>query len=435
MLALTDPPLDFVALATGMGVPATRATTADELVDQLGRSFAQPGPSLIEAVVPARSKCSRPPRARRGRRRRRAGGEPTEPEAKAKGLGPTFVAVMAVVFVAGALLRWWILGHDAMNADEAVVGLVARGILAGHPTAFVWHQAYGGVEPFAVAGMFGLFGSSPLTLNLTPVLLSAAVAALTWRVGLRLFTQRAALAAAALAWIWPESGVFNSTREYGYHEAALVFGMVVLLFTVRLAQRRPTPQRPFDWRVLLDWAVLGLAAGAGWWASPEIVYFVLPAAVVLLCTTLRRPLLGFAAGVATAAVTFALGVLPWVLAGVDDRWATIRTVRGATRTPGSSVSTSSSTTPSPSSSASRPRAPAAGSGGTPSGTCSTRSPSAPWWSRSWSSPCGSRSAGSSSCASLRSRSSTRRSPPRGSGRTGGTRCSEPRSSPLSARAR
>ena len=37
----------------GMGVPATRATTADELVDQLGRSFAQPGPSLIEAVVPA----------------------------------------------------------------------------------------------------------------------------------------------------------------------------------------------------------------------------------------------------------------------------------------------------------------------------------------------------------------------------------------------
>ena len=362
--------------------------------------------------------------------------EPTEPEAKAKGLGPTFVAVMAVVFVVGALLRWWILGHDAMNADEAVVGLVARGILVGHPTVFVWHQAYGGVEPFAVAGMFGLFGSSPLTLNLTPVLLSAAVAALTWRVGLRLFTQRAALAAAALAWIWPESGVFNSTREYGYHEAALVFGMVVLLFTVRLAQRRPTPQRPFDWRVLLDWAVLGLAAGAGWWASPEIVYFVLPAAVVLLCTTLRRPLLGFAAGVATAAVTFALGVLPWVLAGVDDRWATIRTVRGSRhshtwlfrldvffnhalpfllglQTEGTGRWL----------------------GGTPSGTCSTHSPSVRWWSRSWSSPCGSRSAGSSSCASLRSRSSTRRSPPRGSGRTGGTRCSEPRSSPLSARAR
>ena len=36
MLDLTGPDLDFVALAQGLGVPATRATTAEELVDQLG---------------------------------------------------------------------------------------------------------------------------------------------------------------------------------------------------------------------------------------------------------------------------------------------------------------------------------------------------------------------------------------------------------------
>jgi acetolactate synthase-1/2/3 large subunit len=36
-----------------MGVPATRATTADELVDQLRRSLAEPGPSVIEAMVPS----------------------------------------------------------------------------------------------------------------------------------------------------------------------------------------------------------------------------------------------------------------------------------------------------------------------------------------------------------------------------------------------
>ncbi|SCF02242.1 acetolactate synthase-1/2/3 large subunit [Micromonospora viridifaciens] len=45
--------LDFVALAAGMGVPATSAQTADEFADQLRRALAEPGPHLIEAVVPA----------------------------------------------------------------------------------------------------------------------------------------------------------------------------------------------------------------------------------------------------------------------------------------------------------------------------------------------------------------------------------------------
>ena len=55
MLDLSRPDLDFVALANGMGVPATRAVTAEEMVVQLRRSLATPGPSLIEAVLPTRS--------------------------------------------------------------------------------------------------------------------------------------------------------------------------------------------------------------------------------------------------------------------------------------------------------------------------------------------------------------------------------------------
>ncbi|HUY64016.1 MAG TPA: acetolactate synthase large subunit [Acidimicrobiales bacterium] len=51
MLDLSSPPIDFVALARSMGVPATRATTAEEFSDQLGRALAEPGPALVEAVV------------------------------------------------------------------------------------------------------------------------------------------------------------------------------------------------------------------------------------------------------------------------------------------------------------------------------------------------------------------------------------------------
>lgn len=51
MLELTDPELDWVAIATGMGVPAARASTAEEFTELLAASFAAPGPFLIEAVV------------------------------------------------------------------------------------------------------------------------------------------------------------------------------------------------------------------------------------------------------------------------------------------------------------------------------------------------------------------------------------------------
>jgi acetolactate synthase-1/2/3 large subunit len=53
MLDLHGPALDFVALATGMGVTASRATTCEDLVDQLRNALATPGPAVIEAIVPS----------------------------------------------------------------------------------------------------------------------------------------------------------------------------------------------------------------------------------------------------------------------------------------------------------------------------------------------------------------------------------------------
>jgi acetolactate synthase-1/2/3 large subunit len=53
MLDLHDPVMDFTAISTGLGVPATRATTAEEFNEQLAAAFAGRGPTLIEAVVPS----------------------------------------------------------------------------------------------------------------------------------------------------------------------------------------------------------------------------------------------------------------------------------------------------------------------------------------------------------------------------------------------
>jgi acetolactate synthase-1/2/3 large subunit len=48
---LAEPELDWVSLATGMGVPAVRARDADTIVRELERALAEPGPHLIEAVL------------------------------------------------------------------------------------------------------------------------------------------------------------------------------------------------------------------------------------------------------------------------------------------------------------------------------------------------------------------------------------------------
>ena len=52
MLDLSRPDMDFVAIAQGLGVQASRATTAEEFTSQLERALATPGPALVEAMIP-----------------------------------------------------------------------------------------------------------------------------------------------------------------------------------------------------------------------------------------------------------------------------------------------------------------------------------------------------------------------------------------------
>jgi acetolactate synthase-1/2/3 large subunit len=51
MLDLRRPQLDWVKLAEGHGVEATRAATADEFIEQFRRAVENPGPFLIEAIL------------------------------------------------------------------------------------------------------------------------------------------------------------------------------------------------------------------------------------------------------------------------------------------------------------------------------------------------------------------------------------------------
>ncbi|MET8258477.1 thiamine pyrophosphate-dependent enzyme [Micromonospora sp. NPDC005205] len=49
---LTNPQIDFVGLANAFGMPATLASTAEELAEQFSAALNQPGPHLIDATLP-----------------------------------------------------------------------------------------------------------------------------------------------------------------------------------------------------------------------------------------------------------------------------------------------------------------------------------------------------------------------------------------------
>ena len=51
MMRLNDPDLDWVALSTGMGVPARRADNLEAFIEAFRRGIEEPGPYLIEALI------------------------------------------------------------------------------------------------------------------------------------------------------------------------------------------------------------------------------------------------------------------------------------------------------------------------------------------------------------------------------------------------
>ena len=213
---------------------------------------------------------------------------------------------------AGVALRWWMLSgpRGFLDSDEAVVGLMARHLLDGEWRAFYWGQHYAGSQEAALAAaVFAVTGSSVLALKAVPVALSAVAAALVWRIGRRLGGERPAVVAGLAFWVWPAAYVWWSGRERGFYWVCLVLGLLVLLLAQRLAER---PERR------ADWVGFGLAAGLGWWASPQILFFAVPAGLWLLAAH-RRALRGAWLAVVPALV----GAAPWLWHNVGRGWPSL----------------------------------------------------------------------------------------------------------------
>ena len=212
------------------------------------------------------------------------------------------VAVLLLAVVGRTIL----LAADVVpfNADEAVVGLMARHILAGERPVFFYGQAYmGSLDAWLVAGVFALLGPSVLAVRLVQTALYLGVIATTYALGLKTYRR---------VWIAGTAAVFlavpvvlltlYTTASLGGYGESLLLGNIVLWLALDLADAAG-PGR------LTRWLALGVAGGLGFWTFPLTGVYLVPAGVYLLARrrVRRDNLLGWG----SLALGLAAGAAPW----------------------------------------------------------------------------------------------------------------------------
>ena len=126
-------------------------------------------------------------------------------------------ALLALILLLGAALRLWLLlgPFSEIDADEAVVGLMALQ-MPGELPAFYWQQEYlGTLEPLSAWAVFSVVGPSSSALKGVPALYSLFFVALVYVVARPAFGAAPALLAASYLAVPPSFFAAWSGMENG----------------------------------------------------------------------------------------------------------------------------------------------------------------------------------------------------------------------------
>ncbi len=201
--------------------------------------------------------------------------------------------------------------------DEAVTGLMALEILRGIPQVFYWGEPYGGAigDAYLAAAGFWLFGPSTLVLRLAPLAVIVLWVWASWQAARRTAGEGFGLWAGLYVALPPVFLSFVQLTSAG-EAVAVACGAVVVAATIRLLDSEISPDTSGA-----TWMALGLAGGAGWWAS-QIMGMFLVAAVLSLAVA--RPRVWRTAGPYVALGFFLLASLPLWIWNLQHDWATFR---------------------------------------------------------------------------------------------------------------
>jgi hypothetical protein len=233
--------------------------------------------------------------------------------------------VLIAILLIAALFRAWLIAVDGVSfeSDEAIVGLMARHINQGAPVpTFYYGQAYmGSLDAILVAGGFRLFGASVQTIRLVQAGLYLLAVATGYGLAHAMTGQRriAAMTGLLLAIPTPLAALYTTLSLGGYNELVL-FGALVLWQGWAVTEGGHADGAHNLWR----WAVLGLAAGAGWWTNGAIASVLVVVGVLGLRHFSRRRWRAYL----LAGGCFLVGSAPWWLYNLRHAWAALDFLAG-----------------------------------------------------------------------------------------------------------
>ncbi|MFN8392427.1 MAG: hypothetical protein U0136_19195 [Bdellovibrionota bacterium] len=212
---------------------------------------------------------------------------PLRPARRAKlQIGEVLILVSLMVVGLIARLDFLLPNNFVIDADEAIVGLMAKHILEGHPIpVFYYGQNYmGSFEPILVSILFKFFGVSNVALKAVPLIFSLLLIPLAYSIGRHLGGKQTARFAAVLMTIPPAALTIWSAKARGGFIELVFIGALATLVCIRWLKQRDCS--------LTGTITMGLLLGFGWWVNNQIIFFMIPLAFAILSKILYLPKTG-----------------------------------------------------------------------------------------------------------------------------------------------
>jgi hypothetical protein len=217
-----------------------------------------------------------------------------------------------------AILRAWLVAgpYRELDADEAVVGLMALNFPGERP-AFFWEQRYlGSLESVTAWAVFQLAGPSEVSLKSVPAAFSLLFVGLVYVSARLAFGQTVGLMTLAYLAVPPSFLAAWSVKARGGYAEVLALGQLMFV-TVQMWERSATRRQAWA-------ATAGLAGGLALWTHPIAVLYLVPCAIVAVSAVRRRGI--DAKETVLASAGFVVGAWPAIAENVSNGFASFRFV-------------------------------------------------------------------------------------------------------------
>lgn len=228
------------------------------------------------------------------------------------GTGRYLLFALAIGF--GSLVfKGALLALDAFpfNADEAIVGLMARHTLEGDWPILFYGQAYmGSLDATLIVPFFALLGSQVIWIRVVQALLYLGILLTTMRfVRIGFGSEKMALLAGLLMAIPTVNVTLYTTVSLGGYGEAMLLGNMILLLSVRIWRGAESAWPYLAW---------GLVAGLGLWTSGMTLVYIVPSGCVLAWSLISGTRGRGALKAAVVAVGSLIGVSPLLYFGLME---------------------------------------------------------------------------------------------------------------------